>query len=73
MINSVSMLGTYVVCVALAFIIYRYSSIITKIISIGFIASWLWAASMVAYALNNKHDLLSLVTNYTQKIIEEHL
>jgi hypothetical protein len=73
MITSVSMLGTYVVCVALAVIIYRYSGIITKIISIGFIASWLWAASMVAYSLNNKHDLLSLVTNYTQQVIKEHL
>ena len=73
MITSVSMLGTYVVCIALAFVLYRYSGIITKIFSIAFIASWLWAASMLVYALNNKHDLVTLAKNYTQNIIMDNL
>ena len=73
MITAVSALGTYVVCVAFAFIIYRYSGIITKVLSIAFIASWLWAASMTIYAMERKHDLMNLLFNITQTVINDNL
>ena len=71
--NGVVALGTFSLCILISIFLYRYRAFITQIFVIGIMAVWLWSMSMMAYALNNKHNLLKMFDSQIFKIFDTFL
>ena len=65
--------GTFSVCVLISVVLYRYRTFLTQIFIVGSLAIWLWSMAMMAYALNNKHNLWKLVQENAFKVFETYL
>ena len=63
--------GTFIVCVLISIFLYRYRAFITQIIMISLLSVSLFSMSMLAYALNNKHNLWSLVEGNALTVFEK--
>ena len=71
--NGVIALGTFSICILISIFLYRYRAFITQIFVISVMAVSLWSMSMMAYALNNKHNLLKMFDAQAFKIFDTFL
>ena len=71
--NQLIALGTFSLCLLISIGLYRYRSFITQILIVGSMAIWLWSMAMMAYAINQKHDLWALAQPHIIKIFDTYL
>ena len=55
--------GTFSICVLISIFLYRYRAFISQIIIVTSLSVFLWSMSMLAYALNNKHNLMTVFSD----------
>ena len=68
--NALIATGTFLVCVFISIGLYRYRAFITQIFIIGTLSVFIWTLSMLAYALNNKHNLWAMMESQTFTVFE---
>lgn len=71
--NALIAAGTFSCCVLISIILYKYRAFITQIFIISVLSVFLWSMSMLAYALNNKHNIWSMFESQTFTIFENLL
>ena len=71
--NQLIALGTFSFCLLISIGLYRYRAFITQILIVGSLAIWLWSMAMMAYALNHKHDLWSILQSHMTTIFDTYL